>query len=34
MPQNTLVTLEQIQQARTRIAPVINKIPLLPCRGL
>jgi len=34
MPQNTLVTLEQIQQARTRIAPVINKIPLLTCRGL
>src|SRR5215207_7733610 len=34
MPQNTLVTLEQIRDAQARIAPVINKIPLLPCRGL
>src|SRR5690349_3264541 len=34
MPQNTLVTLEQIQSAQARIAPVINKIPLLPVRGL
>jgi threo-3-hydroxy-L-aspartate ammonia-lyase len=34
MPQNTLVTLEQIQSAQARIAPIINKIPLLPVRGL
>lgn len=29
-----LVTLEQIQQAQARIAPVINPIPLLPIHGL
>jgi len=34
MSQQTLVTLEQIQRAQVRIAPVINTIPLLPLYGL
>lgn len=34
MTQNSLVTLDQIRSAQTRIAPIINKIPLLPVRGL